>query len=412
MAKRKRRNKAWSRSFGPYGSRIRLYADPNSGILYAETRDPSLPCGYRARSLGHRDKKRASLWAQKQVAQLMEGNDTLRDQTPIAALVFALYFEHQTPTKSASEQKADQKRISMWKRILGPKKDLSKLTRREWQDFTERRRSGAIDRLGQEVPPEKRRPVRDSTVGGDLVFLRSVVNWATEWTVDYGNRCLMRENPARGFPIPAEKNPRRPVATHDRLEKVLAVAGSITMVVGRGKKRRVERSYLPEILTLAAHTGRRIKAILALRYEDLRLSEGEYGSIFWPSATDKMGREWLVPLNAEARSAIDRVLKDRPGIGAAFLFPAVNNRENHLAVEVASAWLIEAERRAGLQKHNGSLWHAYRRMWATARKHLPLKDVAAAGGWTDTETLLACYQHADQATMFKIVTEAAVLREA
>ena len=34
-----------------------------------------------------------------------------------------------------------------------------------------------------------------------------------------------------------------------------------------------------------------------------------------------------------------------------------------------------------------SLWHAYRRGWATSRKHLPDVDVAAAGGWKSTETL-------------------------
>ncbi len=44
----------------------------------------------------------------------------------------------------------------------------------------------------------------------------------------------------------------------------------------------------------------------------------------------------------------------------------------------------------------GGLWHPYRRKWATERKHLSLKDVAAAGGWRDVETLLTCYQQPDQ----------------
>ena len=55
-------------------------------------------------------------------------------------------------------------------------------------------------------------------------------------------------------------------------------------------------------------------------------------------------------------------------------------------------------------------------MWATARGHLPLKDVAVAGGWTDTETLLTCYQHPDRAALLAVmedertVSEAAVIR--
>ena len=36
-------------------------------------------------------------------------------------------------------------------------------------------------------------------------------------------------------------------------------------------------------------------------------------------------------------------------------------------------------------------------------RRLPLKDVAAAGGWKDVTTLLTCYQHADEATMLKVM---------
>lgn len=140
---------------------------------------------------------------------------------------------------------------------------------------------------------------------------------------------------------------------------------------------------------------RRISTILALRYEDLRLGLGEYGSILWPASTDKTNREWLLPLNADARAAIDRVFQERPGLGAAFLFPAINNPEKHVAVEVASEWLLKAEQIAGVKKQQGSLFHAYRRHWACARKHMSLKDVAAAGGWSDTATLLSCYIQPD-----------------
>ena len=50
----------------------------------------------------------------------------------------------------------------------------------------------------------------------------------------------------------------------------------------------------------------------------------------------------------------------------------------------------------------GSLWHMFRRVWATERKDYPLKDVAAAGGWRDTSTLLR-YQQPDTATMRRVV---------
>ena len=50
----------------------------------------------------------------------------------------------------------------------------------------------------------------------------------------------------------------------------------------------------------------------------------------------------------------------------------------------AAAFLRQAEAAAGVEKLDGGLWHACRRKWATERKELPLKDVAAAGGIVET----------------------------
>jgi len=37
---------------------------------------------------------------------------------------------------------------------------------------------------------------------------------------------------------------------------------------------------------------------------------------------------------------------------------------------------------------------------------MPLRDVAAAGGWRDPTTLLKCYQQPDEETMRRVVLEA------
>jgi hypothetical protein len=136
-----------------------------------------------------------------------------------------------------------------------------------------------------------------------------------------------------------------------------------------------------------------------------------HGAIRWPDDTDKEGQEWLCPINAKVRAAIDRILRERPGIGTAFMFPSPSGPEAPISKKRATLWLLEAERLAGLPKLRGGAWHPYRRKWATARKGLALADVAAAGGWKSKETLLRCYQHPDDATMLTVVLGGAELRE-
>ena len=64
-----------------------------------------------------------------------------------------------------------------------------------------------------------------------------------------------------------------------------------------------------------------------------------------------------------------------------------------------------------MQPLKGGQWHAYRRKWATERKHMPDVDVAAAGGWAELTSLKKAYQQADEATMLKVVLEGGELRE-
>ncbi len=56
-------------------------------------------------------------------------------------------------------------------------------------------------------------------------------------------------------------------------------------------------------------------------------------------------------------------------------------------------------------------YHAYRRAFATKRKHLPAKDVAAAGGWKSTFVVQEIYMQADDETLLRVMTEGAELRE-
>lgn len=70
---------------------------------------------------------------------------------------------------------------------------------------------------------------------------------------------------------------------------------------------------------------------------------------------------------------------------------------------MAEYYLRRAEKLAGLRHQKGGGWHAFRRAWATRRKHLPVQDVMRAGGWRDVAALQTAYQGADPHTVLKVV---------
>ncbi len=180
-----------------------------------------------------------------------------------------------------------------------------------------------------------------------------------------------------------------------------------------GRRENVE-SYLPEIFEIIVGTGRRIGPVCKLRSEDLsldRTDETPWGAIVWPEDTDKMGKRWRCPIGPETRKAIDGALRKRRQVGTGWLFPAPENPREPLSTDRTDSWLRKAEKLAKLEAHKGSLWHAYRRLWASARKDLPDVDVAQAGGWSSLEALKRAYQRPDDATMLKVVTHRTELRE-
>ena len=118
-----------------------------------------------------------------------------------------------------------------------------------------------------------------------------------------------------------------------------------------------------------------------------------------------------MPISPAARAALDGVLQERPGIGSAPLFPSPVDGSRPATRHLADKWLREAERLAKLEPQTGSLWHAYRRRWATVRKHLPVQDVARAGGWKSHGVVQDIYTRADGETTLRVVLDAGELRE-
>ena len=139
--------------------------------------------------------------------------------------------------------------------------------------------------------------------------------------------------------------------------------------------------------------------------------EAPHGTIVWPADTDKMEKEWSCPISTPVREAIEAAIRKRQRVGSGPLFPNPARPDEPIDYYRAATWLQAAEQRAGLEPHEGSLWHAYRRLWASCRKDLPDVDVASAGGWTNFEAVKQAYQRPDAATILRVVMHQAELRE-
>ncbi len=177
-------------------------------------------------------------------------------------------------------------------------------------------------------------------------------------------------------------DPKQPLIDEDRYTRLLEIA----------------TPRLRPLLILAHDTGRRISAIVALRWDDWCPDEGLYGALVWRAAHDKIGRTWRVPVTEAVRDAIAGLERRGP-----YLFPVQADSARPITRTVATNWLKQAERRAELAHLPGGGWHMFRRAWATARKHLSLKDVAYAGGWSETSTLANIYQKPDVETLAQVV---------
>jgi len=199
------------------------------------------------------------------------------------------------------------------------------------------------------------------------------------------------------------------------IRKITAVLCFLSLSVATsdlsGQEEASQRSYLSELLDIVNGTGRRISAVCGLRYDDLILSKRPYGAVRWRADTDKTGRETTVPISPSVRTAIDRVLAERPGVGGAYLFPSPTDASKPIRRHLAADWLRRAEELAELPRLVGGQFHSYRRNRVTERKHLPDVDVAAAGGWTELSSLKKAYQQADESTMLQVVFQVGELRE-
>lgn len=388
----------WSTFVEKHGIKIRLYQRTEGGNIYREVRTKD---GKDRKSLRTADQEEAEELAEKLCAKIATRRLTgVTPDTLTLAQLHQVYVRERGPLLSDRRKSEVKRAFGLLYEHLGRDFRVSDLGPHQAETYEAARREGRIVAGG----PNGGGKVRAATVARELGVLHAALNWAERFRRN--GQPLIARNPIRGVPRPREANPARPVASRSRYEKLLAVADELD-----------ETGGFRLMLNLAWYTGRRLSSIVALRASDILLSSErvadalaaagreDYLAEQWPAAirwaaeADKEGVEWIVPIPNVLSAALESYIRDRALVGRAILFPARRDASKPISKETCYYWLRQAEKKAKLPHQKQGGWHAFRRAWATARKHLPLQDVMAAGGWKDPAALQTAYQHADAETI-------------
>lgn len=253
------------------------------------------------------------------------------------------------------------------------------------------------------VKTQKAKPVGKRSQQADVRLLTTMINWALN-TCGPDGRYLLDVKPMRGFKAPRETCPERPVATHERYEATMQALYELAGDATDPKTRRLWLS-IRFALMLVTFTGRRVGAVLKMRWSDVKVSDGKFmeHALRFRRENDKKDKDRFIPFVDRLESIFKEAKRELGGDGDDLIFGQINDRTKALAADGLRKRLLEAEARANLPKLRRGLWHPYRRKWASERRHLPVKDVMEAGGWDDYQTFLNCYTITTPATVAAVL---------
>lgn len=388
----KRVNGLWTKSIGPRGSRIRLFEKTKEGYYYCDfyTNGKNVRTSLKTRNRAEAEEKGKQL-----LSQFLSG--AIEEESGVLTLgtLWMRYESECTDWLDNSEpsKKDDRRSAKILIAHFGENRDVAALTKTEQTGFATARENGGIKLPDDSITS----PVRMRTVQADLVLLHTMLRWASGFRTANG-KFLLASNPLDRVKIPREKNAARPIASLERFEHTRRGI-SKALAVCKSDSARAHWEKLDLALVLSEATGRRIGSISQLRWEDF---DFDNGAIRWSAESDKMDKEADPPMGKKLRAYLKRFQKRRGVIGG-WVFPSSKNPAVSMDRWQFDYWLRKAEKLAGVPKLIRGLWHPYRRKWATERKDLPIKDVMAVGGWSDTETFLASYQQSDRATQLRVM---------
>ena len=416
--------RGWTRSLGERGIRIRLFQKRKGGSFYRAVwrSDRGTP---DRRCLQTTDRAEAERIGRDLLAALLRQED-VQPVGPVGLLYLLNRYQSESATFLDNAESTKQEAAIRGKLLVahfGTNCDVRTLNEDDVLAYIQRRLAGGIKYQIDGVEKVTRK-VRMRSPQADLKLLLAALKWGTTVRVGQGKR-LLEFHPLAAVRLPHEKNPKRPIATWERFQKMRTAAQKlvaeaetiladptqkvVTHATAEANRLKWLRAELALVLFEA--TGRRRGSVRQLRWEDMSLPAGAEGEIQWRAEADKKRQEWVTPIPV---ALVEELREFRRKLGAVggLVFPTLQNPNRPIHKDLLSSWMEALRDRAGLSKLDGGICHPFRRKWATERKHLPVKDVAAAGGWKDVGTLLTSYQQADRETMLAVMSEPKKVTEA
>lgn len=417
MGRPKKKPQRWSLTVGTHGNRVtvlnRKAGGPLSIRYWIPASKDGTPGQWRWEALGHTDRKKGEASAREISASLHDGTlDAVTGRLSVAEML-TRYELDKSAHKKGQQPKEDRRRIAIWMQFLGGATQVASLDRPTMDRFVRERMAGKVQAVDEETGRAIKLAATPSAraAGADIVFLMSALNYACLCRRSNG-KPMLAANPLKGYTVPQNKNVKRPLASYDRWLAIRATADRVD-----------PQGLFGEFMAVIEGLGWRVSSVCSLRSSDIDRTKTPampYGSIHKRADADKEGADLWVPMSEPVRIAVDRVRElhiatHRPVLGDVPLFPAPKATTG-TAAKSWSRWhardlLERAEKAAGLTQLSGGDFHPYRRSWASARKHLPLTDVAAAGSWRDLRSLERCYTLPDTATILSVVSATTKVRD-
>lgn len=433
-----------------FGVAVQLKQLTPDGNLYVEHRH--FDERFR-KSLRTKDLEKARAWARdhcKEIALQKEGGAlgaAVRSNKLTLGELFDAFRERGMPRYEKEVTRTHLNRLSMSMRLMehvwGRSLRLEHLDQQRIDEFVTRREERGIRLDEKTFEPVSRRTSR-----ADLDCLSAILKWAQKQRHE-GDWLLPGVNPLARVDLPPEKPDSeisRPIADQERYEAVLEFADQIG-----DTERHKGRYMLPALLQVARHTGRRLQAILNLRWEDIcldreaceatlrrdqapvrRAREWPHGAIRWRAEHNKMGYGSVIPIRRELQEALKRYrVRGWPALlekiagekwdekfdpEDMLLFPSPSDPRNLVHRSTPRDWLVLAEDLARQANRRGAPsvdekqggFHAYRRWWASERSHytsdMGKKAVRIAGGWKPKgDTMRRVYLQVPADQLYKVV---------